>query len=440
MSSFEDNPDETLRRQFEQLQAQQQRRLKLLQRRTEHKLTQRESDDSAHNASHTSPRPSFGVTDDLDLKLPEHSQHNSQVNHSDNDIIEQLREKIRELKDETGRLYKLLSERDLEVRQLRRKLDEDRAVQSAGAAGDGPAATKIVELSKRVRELTAELESERTKSKQFARKCQELERQSLNSSNDNQPSSSAEAVPSSTDDLKNLQDKLKQTESKVTEHRNQIQSLKAELKVLQKVLSQEVGDGVQLQTLLNSSSGWRGRAQQITTLQKKVNDLKKQVEQLKQGSVDMNCGSDPDDMMTHRVSHCASDKQKEKIRQIERQKKEAQEKMATDIKNLEQENELLKQKLEAGKARITILTTETKTHKQQIQTLLDKGRHDDELIEALFKQQSQLKKAIDESGNRTRENQQVKHSATSQQQQSDSHVIEHLKAIVADKEAKVKKT
>jgi len=33
---------------------------------------------------------------------------------------------------------------------------------------------------------------------------------------------------------------------------------------------------------------------------------------------------------------------------------------------------------------IVTLTTENKTHKQQLQTLLDKGRHDDELIEALF--------------------------------------------------------
>ena len=33
---------------------------------------------------------------------------------------------------------------------------------------------------------------------------------------------------------------------------------------------QEVGENVQVQTLLSSSSGWRGRAQQITALQQKV--------------------------------------------------------------------------------------------------------------------------------------------------------------------------
>jgi len=34
--------------------------------------------------------------------------------------------------------------------------------------------------------------------------------------------------------------------------------------------------------------------------------------------------------------------------------------------------------------RIATLMTENKTHKQQLQVLLDKGRHDDELIEALL--------------------------------------------------------
>lgn len=39
------------------------------------------------------------------------------------------------------------------------------------------AAIKIVELSKKVRELTAELESERTRCKQLQKKCQDAQRQ-----------------------------------------------------------------------------------------------------------------------------------------------------------------------------------------------------------------------------------------------------------------------
>lgn len=45
---------------------------------------------------------------------------------------------------------------------------------------------------------------------------------------------------------------------------------------------------------------------------------------------------------------------------------------------------MAKEKLEAMKARNAVLANENKTVKEQVKTLLEKGKHDDELIEALM--------------------------------------------------------
>lgn len=39
---------------------------------------------------------------------------------------EQLHDQLRELRDENGRLYKLLSEKDFEIKHLKKKREEDR--------------------------------------------------------------------------------------------------------------------------------------------------------------------------------------------------------------------------------------------------------------------------------------------------------------------------
>lgn len=51
---------------------------------------------------------------------------------------------------------------------------------------------------------------------------------------------------------------------------------------------------------------------------------------------------------------------------------------------LQKNHEEVKKKLDASKARNKVLCSEVKTLKGQIATLLEKGKHDDELIDALL--------------------------------------------------------
>ncbi|KFZ69007.1 Coiled-coil domain-containing protein 13, partial [Podiceps cristatus] len=196
---------------------------------------------------------------------------------------EQLQDQLREVRDENCRLYKLVREKDFEIKQLQKKIQEDRLALSgaSGLAGD-VAATKIVELAKKNREITAETESEKAKVKQLNNKVKELEKElqaaiekihSLGGGDAGIKQSTLKMIEGNlaeSPEMKALQEKLTTANFKVMEYRNQLQSAKQELKMTQKLLANEVGEDVNIQNLLTNSGSWRGRAQKILVLQSKV--------------------------------------------------------------------------------------------------------------------------------------------------------------------------
>jgi hypothetical protein len=83
------------------------------------------------------------------------------------------------------------------------------------------------------------------------------------------------------------------------------------------------------------------------------------------------------------------------LKRIEKDKREKLDKLKKESEATEAELAKVKEKCESMKIRNNVLSNENKTLKDQVKTLLDKGKHDNELIDILMKKQSQFKDVIE---------------------------------------------
>ncbi|XP_018613048.1 coiled-coil domain-containing protein 13-like isoform X2 [Scleropages formosus] len=360
-----------------------------------------------------------------------------------------LREEAALVQDEGGRIPSIVSQKHPERKNVNKRKEGDLLVsKDSHGMSEDVAAAKIVQLAKRNKELTAALEQEQTKVKQAKNRVKDLEKElqnliSLNVARGDKKMSSklqeswASQFLAESPEVKSLQEKLSAANFKITEYRNQIQAVKQELKMAHKVLSSEVGEDVSLQQLLSSPGTWRGRSQQILALQARVRELEQQLGQ----AAHKRMQSDAEPHEDTQRSPFPRDKSVGHLRNMEREKREAVERLTEAYESLLKDHEELKKKLDASKARNQILSTEAKTLRTQVTTLLDKGQHDNELIDTLQRQMKQLREALKQLSQQhllSQETQRNLEQRLNSEAQRYGGLVEQLRLMVAERELKIK--
>ncbi|XP_033208510.1 coiled-coil domain-containing protein 13-like [Belonocnema kinseyi] len=328
-----------------------------------------------------SPRNSFDFEDDVIYENFIQEEFPSDIVFPET-LTLHLRNRIQEITSENGCLRKALQDAEEKLQLLENTVVSETSNLSQNA--NETSATKIILLSKMCKDQAMEVENLKSKCKILNDKL--VSTKSLQMNNTKFKSSNESAVtigPFQDQDensllnghllekdvqIKALNEKLHQANTKILEVKNTNSFLKQEVNKAHKLLCSEVGENVTT-TGLFKQSGWRGRAEQIQLLHKKVLEL--------QGKLSEYDGS-------YRSSSVSLDsKAAANLRNLEKERRQQVENSARELRRTEIALENMKRKLEAAKARIKVLESEVCAAKRNVMLLNEKRSHDDQLIEAL---------------------------------------------------------
>lgn len=272
---------------------------------------------------------------------------------------------FQDLIDKNKNLVSKVDEQNYEIAELKCKIDTLNDIINSEqldivGKGSNIASNKIIDLSKKNRQLTAELQAFKCKYGLLEAQNKILETESKEKVSGGDGIGDVEYPPEHElkSQLNGLQAKLGITSSKLCEVLSQNSQLKNDLKLAQKCIQQEIGENMTLTALSQGNSNWRGRAQQICNLQSKICELKIRLSE--------NCATE---------DKCKPKRETNKSCEIDALKK--------DLAIANQTINELTFKISALKARGKILNEECAACKAKSLLLLDKSKLDEEYIKEL---------------------------------------------------------
>uniref|UniRef100_A0A1I8Q6C2 Coiled-coil domain-containing protein 13 n=1 Tax=Stomoxys calcitrans TaxID=35570 RepID=A0A1I8Q6C2_STOCA len=281
-----------------------------------------------------------------------------------------LKKKLIQIEEQNESLSKMINEKNSEIEELRKSVNSLNDVLNSVPIDElrcnsSIASNRLLELSKKNRQLRAELETTKNRLSRKEWQVQKLEKDlkvAEEKHNQDVDSNMKNSSPGN-----ELQSKLVAMQQKLFETRNKNIELTNQLKLAQKCLQQETGENFNLNLLASHSttSQWRGRAQQIINLQQKVQELKERLESYEQQQANGYFVNSPD--ITGMVPNDVFLKSGESMPSIYRPNVRRSElEHRNRVEGLEKEIAALQTQLEEGQNKILALKVRNKTLNDEI--------------------------------------------------------------------------
>jgi len=288
-----------------------------------------------------------------------------------------------------------LRRREAELSQLRN--DMDLVKSEVGPMGPNDAAgelkKRLVELTKKCRSQQVSMESQKNRIKTLETELQKPRAQAKKQAEE-LAAQNMEAMLG--DGMEDWKQKYLYTSNKLQEVRHELQDVRAQLQRHKKVVLKELGSEEMVDRALAVADDptdvqWRGRATQITQLQRQVKELKDHVRKGTAAEDVDDLGADGQEVDTpqrprrQRVDPIA-EKQQASLAQAADRRREEFEKAQEDVERLRTEAADAKRKRDALKTRTGMLEGQLREMKAHVQTLIDKSENDDKLVAAMQRQ------------------------------------------------------
>lgn len=290
-------------------------------------------------------------------------------------------------------LQERLSRKDAELNQVRVDLD---MVRNEGIGPNDPSTElkqRLLDLTRKNRRLQVTAESQKSKIQQLEQELRRPREEVKRQAEEIAMKNTEAAIGEGAEDWKK---KYLTASNQLQQVRHEVSDLRAQLQRQKKVLLKELGTEEALEKAIAVADDplsvqWKGRAAQISQLQRQVRDLREQLkrpgggedaEAAGEGSV----GAEPPPRQGRGRSDQPGERESRVIAQAAEKRREEFEKLQEEAEKLRSDASEAKKKREALKSRNGLLEGQLRDLKASVQDLLKKSENDDALVAALRRQ------------------------------------------------------